>query len=76
MDIVQQAQPAPNENGVGDAPPQLDLTEIVAMLGQMQEQTAATIAASNDQLVQAITAPRQMITPDGRAYTSQPVATQ
>lgn len=41
------------------------------MLTQSQQQTAQLIAAGNQQVVKALTAPKTVTTPDGRTYTAQ-----
>jgi len=50
-----------------------EIGEAILALGKMiiegQQQTAEMIAAGNSQVVQAITAPKSIATPDGRTYT-------
>jgi hypothetical protein len=52
-----------------------DMTAALGSLGKLiadgNKQTGQLIAQSNQQLVKALTAPKSVVTPDGRVYTAQ-----
>lgn len=59
-------QPQEQENGVARV-----LGDMLAQMTQAMAQSNAQVLASNQQLLQALTAPKVITAPDGRQYTAQ-----